>query len=1316
VALEEVDMGKPNADDALPTRLASCTPTGGLVLVVGWGDGAVAGLLAHPDREVVVVASDVADADAARAAGAVVVLADLGQPGSGSAVLSQLDGRRAEAVVALDAVVAARRTTTVLDAAAELLEPAGVLVAAVPSGLQAVATAPLRAVTQELDATGWTTERVEPVLVDGDADPVLKGTLVVARPPWTPDALMRAGVAVEAGVTGPAAVRVLVLGETDPSLLVALRASLPERVTISPLDLDDDLDPDQPILVLSPDVLPQPGWIQDLLHGLAVHGRPVGVRLVDEDGAVVHAGAAPDGTPFAAGALDADHALVTADRPDATLLPPFAARARDLAVDGPVRGRYLGAHPALSIGIATDRSPDRQVAVDEVFTDVALVVASSTPRRFAPADRAGLRAVLDALLAAGTTPVVHWAETGPVAARAALEELERVGVVLVGGSAAEAVLEPHPLIARPDAYALVRALRPRLVAYADAAAMDQHLGLCLHADDRGAATLLAADPATVTDGVRTADIVAPWSTVGLADRVVALLRGEHPRGEPRVDAIPARERHPGVVSVVIPVWNQWELTARCLDSLERHAELPLEIVVVDNGSTDATPGELAARASAGALTVVTNATNRGFPAACNQGMRAATGELVCILNNDTEVTPGWLSEMAAALARPGTGMVGPRSNRISGPQAVRDAPRIDPADAVGEGAAHAWAATWAGPRAGRSWQTDRLVGFCLLLRGDLLEELGGFDEAFGTGNYEDDDLCRRVLEHGLTLRVADASVVLHRGGATFEALGTSYGVLLSEARRHHPMTEVRPSATLVAAVVLSDGDPVGAARSTAMASPLVDVVRVVERRGLPMTQLAVASAFDGAEVVAGGHDDLLAAAAGLRHGRVLFLRAGELVGLDDDDYGAARSAIEDWPTPAVPVEVDGVAEVRMVPLDGASVARVGLPAATALPGVRLHRSVESLNAAHDDDRPVATPPPAATTAPPGTDALVDAPAAAPRPFPAGRISGAAAPQVAIVTSVRNGAHWLPSYIESTLGQTWGDLEVVVTDNASTDGTAELLEEIAAQDPRLRVFRNPTDLGYIASFERAYSLVRAPYAQLLPFDDELAPTCIERLVRPLIDHPELVASVSARALIDDQGRTLSPWACCGPIVETDQAVSGTVFAEINLLTCQNWVGHPLFPTRLVPVGTLWEFAGRTYSSADDVASALTLLVQGPAWYVTDRLFRFRCHPGQEGSTWRRSVLNATVWLDLIESGRSMGLLADPAQHHLALTTFVESGVAALRRSRADLEARDGARAPSDELLTLARAIARASDALTHWETDLLRPTSATVGGSDRSMED
>ena len=116
----------------------------------------------------------------------------------------------------------------------------------------------------------------------------------------------------------------------------------------------------------------------------------------------------------------------------------------------------------------------------------------------------------------------------------------------------------------------------------------------------------------------------------------------------RARARPGVPGRPGLVSVVVPVWNQLEHTRACLASLRRTTRAPYEVVVVDNGSTDGTRAWLAAQRD---VVVVTNAENRGFAAACNQGVAASRGEVVVLLNNDTQVARGWVEGLLDALRR-----------------------------------------------------------------------------------------------------------------------------------------------------------------------------------------------------------------------------------------------------------------------------------------------------------------------------------------------------------------------------------------------------------------------------------------------------------------------------------------------------------------------------------------------------------------------------------------------------------------------------------------------------------------------------------------
>lgn len=229
---------------------------------------------------------------------------------------------------------------------------------------------------------------------------------------------------------------------------------------------------------------------------------------------------------------------------------------------------------------------------------------------------------------------------------------------------------------------------------------------------------------------------------------------------------------PPTTSIVILTRNQRAFTQACVDSIVAHTSEPFELVFVDNGSTDGTQQYL--RSIDGAV-VIENVQNLGFGGGCNQGIAAATGDRLLLLNNDVVVTPGWLAALHAALdSSPGVGIAGPRSNRAAGLQQV-DEPGYDVDTLVG---VEEWAAQWAADHAGQLTEVPRVIGFCMLLERAVVDRIGGFDLRYGIGNFEDDDLCLRACVGGFRSVVAHGSWVHHAGGRTFAGEGVDYRATL----------------------------------------------------------------------------------------------------------------------------------------------------------------------------------------------------------------------------------------------------------------------------------------------------------------------------------------------------------------------------------------------------------------------------------------------------------------------------------------------------------------------------------------------------------
>jgi GT2 family glycosyltransferase/glycosyltransferase involved in cell wall biosynthesis len=220
-------------------------------------------------------------------------------------------------------------------------------------------------------------------------------------------------------------------------------------------------------------------------------------------------------------------------------------------------------------------------------------------------------------------------------------------------------------------------------------------------------------------------------------------------------------------TIVILAWNAWEHTRPCLDSLWPTLGPGDQVVVVDNGSTDATGEGLAGYPW---VDVVRNEENQGFARGCNQGAAVARGDVVVFLNNDTIVHQGWLDELLAPFSDPEVGAVGPRSNSVSGHQLVEGVPYGDgDVAAIGE-----FAEGWRRAHAGRTSACARLVGFCLAVRADTFAAVEGFDEEYLIGGFEDDDLCMKLRTAGLRLVVAHGSFVHHAAHATFDANGVDW--------------------------------------------------------------------------------------------------------------------------------------------------------------------------------------------------------------------------------------------------------------------------------------------------------------------------------------------------------------------------------------------------------------------------------------------------------------------------------------------------------------------------------------------------------------
>ncbi|MEO6800741.1 MAG: glycosyltransferase family 2 protein, partial [Rhodanobacter sp.] len=213
------------------------------------------------------------------------------------------------------------------------------------------------------------------------------------------------------------------------------------------------------------------------------------------------------------------------------------------------------------------------------------------------------------------------------------------------------------------------------------------------------------------------------------------------------------------VSIIIPVYGKVAYTLACLRSLVRHrAQASFEVIVVDDASPDDSATTLAQITG---LHLLRHTDNLGFIGSCNAGAAAARGEFLLFLNNDTQVTPGWLDALLQCFAeRSDCGIAGGRLLYPDG--------RLQEAGGVVFADGSCWNTGRFEPRDDPAFryrrETDYVSGAALLIRKATFEHVGGFDTRYAPAYYEDVDLAFAVRQLDLRVYYEPASTVIHCEG------------------------------------------------------------------------------------------------------------------------------------------------------------------------------------------------------------------------------------------------------------------------------------------------------------------------------------------------------------------------------------------------------------------------------------------------------------------------------------------------------------------------------------------------------------------------
>lgn len=216
------------------------------------------------------------------------------------------------------------------------------------------------------------------------------------------------------------------------------------------------------------------------------------------------------------------------------------------------------------------------------------------------------------------------------------------------------------------------------------------------------------------------------------------------------------------------------------------------------------------------------------------------------------------------------------------------------------------------------------------------------------------------------------------------------------------------------------------------------------------------------------------------------------------------------------------------------------------------------------------------------------------------------PKVSVCIPTYNYGRFIPDAIESVLGQTFSDFELLVVDNCSTDNTRELVENYSRRDARVAYFCNEANLGMVGNWNRCLEHASGEYVKILCADDLLVPNCLERQVLELDRHPAVSLVASARRLVSSDLQPIS----CAAYSFREEHIPGVKVINRCLFN-GNQIGEPtavMFRKNDVTRG----FNG-DYAQLVDLEMWFYLLEKGNFVFLPQDLCLFRQHAAQGTKT-------------------------------------------------------------------------------------------------------
>lgn len=212
------------------------------------------------------------------------------------------------------------------------------------------------------------------------------------------------------------------------------------------------------------------------------------------------------------------------------------------------------------------------------------------------------------------------------------------------------------------------------------------------------------------------------------------------------------------------------------------------------------------------------------------------------------------------------------------------------------------------------------------------------------------------------------------------------------------------------------------------------------------------------------------------------------------------------------------------------------------------------------------------------------------------------PKVSVGLPVYNGERFIAAAIESVLNQTFGNLELIISDNSSTDRTEEICRGYAARDNRVRYFRNPTNIGVNPNFRRAFSLAQAEYFKWTAHDDLQTYDFLEKAVPVLDSNPHIVVCYPRVAVINEKGERIAGRSYG---LDPELARESRPQDRLEKILWINWGSPPIYGLMRSSVLSKTPLLATTYA-ADQVLLA-ELALSGGFYEIGEELLLHREHP-------------------------------------------------------------------------------------------------------------